>query len=311
MTDDLEKYDPTTGEVAEIEAVNVSALSAINRSEVECQLDAAHKYPRFTARRGIKQWSQEVKELATLTRDVAESCIYTLERYDNKQNKKVYIIGQSVRFAEIIASTWGNMHIASRIASIDDDCVIAQGGAWDLERNLRMTTEVRKNIKGKNGNRYSADMITMTGMAAAATAKRNAIFDVVPKAYRDLIFEEVRQVAVGKKAELSKRRLEIIERLKSLGAKESNIYSTLRVASIEDVGMDELTALIGLGTSIRDGVQTAAQAFPDPPMEAPTPPPEQEGRRMKFGNRQEKEAEPRVTVVMPEETPPQEPGAGG
>ena len=299
----MERVDETTGEL-QAEIVSVSAIGAINRSEVECQLDAAHKYPRFTARRGVQQWGNEVKTLATITRAVAESCIYTLPR-KGPDGKPKPIVGQSIRFAEIVASTWGNLHVASRIIAVEDRCVVSQGGAWDLEKNLRTTTEVRRNIVTRNGQRFGEDMITVTGNAAAAIARRNAIFAVVPKAYRDPIFEQVRAVAAGTAAELGARREEVMVKLVGMGAKKENILHAVGAATIADIGVDHLTVLIGFGTSIKDGGITVAAAFPDPSEAAPTPAPETEGRRIKLGGDKGKE-KPRVTVEMPDE-----PGASG
>jgi hypothetical protein len=301
---ELERFDEGTGEITG-EVVNVSAIGAINRSEVECQLDAAHKYPRFTARRGVQQWSNEVKTLATTTRAIAESCIYTLPRKD-KNGKPKPIVGQSIRFAEIIASTWGNLHVASRIVAVEGGIVVSQGGAWDLERNLRTTTEVRRNILTRNGQRYSEDMITVTGNAAAAIARRNAIFAVVPKAYRDPIFEQVRSVAAGTAKELETRRAEVIDRLVALGAKRENICPAIGVATVADIGLDQLTILIGLGTAIKDGGTTIDVAFPDPVQDAPSPGPDAEGRKMKLGKQ--------VTIEcgdQPAEPKNPEPGSDG
>lgn len=279
---DLAEFDPTTGELEGTDVVNVTAIGAINRSEVECQLDAAHKYPRFNRQRGIKQWSEEVLNLATITREVAESCIYTLPR-KGKDGKPKPIVGQSIRMAEIIASTWGNMHVASRIVGTEDGAIIAQGGAWDLEKNLRVTAEVRRNITGRGGQRYSEDMVTVTGMAASSIARRNAIFSVVPKAYRDPIFARIKAVAAGTAADLEKRRGEVLDKLVKLGVKRANICPAIGVASEADIGLDELTIIIGMGTAIKEGGQTIDQTFPDPSAEAPAPDQATEGRRMKLG----------------------------
>jgi len=278
---ELQTFDPSTGEIDQI--VNITSAGAIARSEVECQLDAAHKYPRFTARRGIKQWSDEVLTLATLTKEVAEACIYTLPRKDKNGVPKP-IVGQSIRLAEIIASTWGNMHVASRIVGEEEGAIVVQGGAWDLEKNLRVTAEVRRNITTRNGQRFSEDMVTVTAMAASSIARRNAIFSVVPKAYRDPIFARIRAVATGTAADLEKRRGEVLDKLVKLGAKRANICPAIGVASEADIGIDELSLLIGLGTAIKDGGSTVEQAFPDP-VQAPAPTQAEEGRRMKLGDK--------------------------
>ena len=285
---ELQTFDPSTGEVDQI--VNVTAAGAIARSEVECQLDAAHKYPRFTRQRGIKQWSDEVLTLATLTREVAEACIYTLSRKD-KNGKPKPIVGQSIRMAEIIASTWGNMHVASRIVGVEDGAIVVQGGAWDMEKNLRVTAEVRRSVTGRSGQRFSEDMVTVTAMAASSIARRNAIFSVVPKAYRDPIFSRIRAVATGTAADLEKRRGEVLDKLVKLGVIRANICQAIGCASEADIGIDELAILIGLGTAIKDGGSTIEQAFPDPRADAPAPTQDEEGRRMKLGGS-------RVTVDM-------------
>jgi hypothetical protein len=90
---DLDHLDVDT----QIERVDTKAVAVLNRSEVEAQLDAAHKYPRQ-----IKRFLNEAITLATLTRDVAESCIYALPRGGKT------IAGPSVRLAEICASAYGN-----------------------------------------------------------------------------------------------------------------------------------------------------------------------------------------------------------
>ena len=185
-----------------IERVEAKAVAVLNRSEVEAQLDAAHRHPRSVAK-----FLREAMTLATLSRPVAESCIYAVPR-DGKT-----IAGPSVRLAEICASAYGNLHIAARIVDIEEKEIVAQGVAWDLEKNLRVTVETRRRITSRNGRRFSDDMITMTGNAAASIALRNAIFRVCPRAYVDTIYAKVREVAVGDAKTLNARRHEVLSRL--------------------------------------------------------------------------------------------------
>src|SRR5690606_18383789 len=109
----------------DVQVVPVSAMSALAKSEVEAQLDAAHRY-----KRSVNRFLQEATGLATVTQEVAESCIYSIPR-DGKQ-----IAGPSVRLAEICASSYGNLHVAARIVDVEEDYVLAQGVARDLEKNL-------------------------------------------------------------------------------------------------------------------------------------------------------------------------------
>lgn len=251
----------------DVQVVPVSAMSALAKSEVEAQLDAAHRY-----KRSVNRFLQEAMGLATVTQEVAESCIYSIPR-DGKQ-----IAGPSVRLAEICASSYGNLHVAARIVDVEEDNVVAQGVAWDLEKNLRVTVEVRRRIKGKSGRRFSDDMITVTGNAAASIALRNAIFRVVPRAYIDRIYDKARQVAVGDAKTLATRRAQVLDRLQKMGATSDRVVAKLGVAGVEDIGVEQLEVLIGLGTAIKDGMPVD-EAFPEPVAPA-APTPAEEGRRI-------------------------------
>lgn len=231
-----------------------SAVAVFARSEIESQLDAAHRYPR-----SVQRFMKEAVGLACLTRPVAESCIYALPR-----GGKV-ISGPSVRLAEICASAYGNLHVAARVLGAEDREVVAQGVAWDLEKNLRVTVEARRRITNKKGVRFDDDMITMTGNAAGSIALRNAIFRVVPRAYIDAIYAKVREVAVGNASTLAGRRAEVVERLQKIGVPIERIFPRVEKIGIDDVGLAELEVLIGLGTAIKDGKMPIDEAFPPLP----------------------------------------------
>lgn len=236
---------------AEISRVEVGSVAVINRSEVAAQLDAAHRYPRK-----VSSFLEEAMTLATVSRDVAESCIYALPRGGKT------ISGPSVRLAEICASAYGNLHVATRVLDVEDKEIVAQGVAWDLEKNLRVTVEARRRITNRTGKRYDDDMITVTGAAAASIALRNAILRVVPRAYVDVIYTKVREVAVGNAKTLHVRRAEAVQRLQKIGVPLERIFARVDVPALEDVGLDELETLIGLGTAIKNKETSIDEAFP-------------------------------------------------
>jgi hypothetical protein len=239
--------------------VDNSAVAVLARSETEAQLDAAHKYPRSVAR-----FMKEAMTLATLTRPIAEACIYALPR-----SGKI-ISGPSVRLAEIAASAYGNLHVAARVVDAEEREVVAQGVAWDLEKNLRITVEARRRIINSKGKRYDDDMITMTGNAAASIALRNAIFRVVPRAYIDMIYAKVKEVAVGDAKTLASRRVELMNRLMKIGVPQERILPRVGKTGIEDVGLEEVEQLIGLGTAIASGEKSIDDCFPPLPGTAAT-----------------------------------------
>lgn len=238
-------------EESHIERITIGGLTSLARSELECQLDAAHKY-----KRSITKFLMDAKTMATITPEVAESCMYSVPR-DGKT-----ITGPSVRLAEICASAYGNLQIAARVLEAEDTEIVAQGAAWDMERNTRFTIEVRRRIVGKNNRRFSSDMIVTTGNAAASIALRNAVFRVIPRAYVDTIYDHARSVAVGDAKTLVDRRTTVLERLLKMGITRERVLSRLDKPGVDDIGLAELEALIGFGTSIKNGDLSADEAFP-------------------------------------------------
>lgn len=261
---ELMNFDEEERELAPVES---AALAAITKSEVESQLDAAHKY-----RRSVTRFLQEAVSLATVSEDVAASCMYCLPR-DGKQ-----IVGPSARLAEICASAYCNLHVVVRIVAIDDASITAQGAAWDLEKNVKQGLEVRRKIVGKGGRRFSEDMINVTGMAALSIARRNAIFTVIPRAYVDRVFEHVKKVAVGGAQTIATRRATILDRLGKLGADQARVLSALGKTGVDDIGLEDLEKLIGMGTAIKQGEATVDELFPAPVKDVPWAP--KEGSRM-------------------------------
>ena len=239
-------------EVIDYSRSNVGgAVSAIVKSEVEAQLDAAHRY-----KRSVGGFLKEATMLATMNEEIAASCIYTLPRGGKP------IAGPSVRLAEICASAYGNLHVGARVVGMEEKDIVAQGVAWDLEKNLRATIEVRRRITKKDGKRFDDDMITVTGNAAASIGLRNAIFRVIPKAYVAQVYEAARKVAVGDASTLSAKRATVMDRLIKMGAMKERILLRVGKPSVEDINLDDMEMLIGIGTAIKNGEIRADEAFP-------------------------------------------------
>jgi hypothetical protein len=253
--EDDDSIEAVMSRVGAIEAplsrTDSNAMAAINRSEIECQLDAAHRYPR-----SIASFIREAMSLATLSVEVAQSCIFALPR-----GGKI-IPGPSIRLAEIVASAYSNVQIGKRVLGAEAREVVAQGACWDMERNNRITVEVRRRITDKEGQRYNDDMITMTGNAAASIAMRNAIFTVVPGAYIQQIYRKVQEVAVGTQATLTDRRAKGIAALAKMGVPLDRVLSRVKKPSVEDIGLVELEQLIALWTAIKHDAIRIDDAFP-------------------------------------------------
>lgn len=224
---------------------------ALAKSEVEAQLDAAHKYPR-----SVKRFLNEATTLATFSKEIAASCMYALPR-----GGKV-IEGPSVRLAEICISAYGNLHVGSRVVGAEEKEVVSQGVCWDLEKNNRVTIEKRRKITDKKGNRFNDDMINVTGNAGASIALRDAAFRIIPRTYVNIIYEAARKVAVGEASTLAARRAEVFDKLVKMGAMPDRILGRIGKSAIEDIGLGELQVLIGFGTAIHSGAEKVDDIFP-------------------------------------------------
>ena len=252
----------------ELVHASAGAMSAIVASEVSVQLDAAHRYPR-----SFTKFMSNAKNLVTRNKQIAESCMYSLPRGGKM------ITGPSVRLAEICASAYGNLQIATRVIGIDDTEVIAQGAAWDMEQNVRVTVEARRRIVKSDGKRYDDSMINVTGAAGSSVALRNAIFRVIPRAYIDELYDHARTFALGDAKDLPVRREEIIGQVEKTGVSRDRVFARLGRVGIEDVTRDDLETLLGIGNAIKDKSLRIEEAFPESEVPA-LGEPAQDGKRM-------------------------------
>ena len=225
-------------------------VAILNKSEIDQQIATAHRFPR-----SLKQFRDEAMQMVTLDESIANECIYALPR-DGKT-----IEGPSARFAEIIASAWGNSRAGARVISDSGEFVTAQGVFHDLERNVAITYEVQRRITGKGGKRYSADMIGVTANAACSIALRNAILKGVPKAFWSSMYDAARQVIMGDIKTLANRRAGAIQNFQRYGVTPEQICAQLGVAGQEDITLDHLVVLRGLLTALREGDTTPEEAF--------------------------------------------------
>lgn len=224
----------------------------IASSEINIQIATAKKYPR-----SIKTFVNQATEMATLNEQIAGECIYALPR-----GGKV-IAGASVRFAEIVMSSWGNCRAGARPLLVDDKTVTSQGVFHDLERNVCITMEAQRSILTKHGKRFNDDMIRTTSAAAASVAIRNATLRGIPKAFWSSIYAAVEQTIKGNAKTLIARRDDALNYLIKFGVTPDMVLTALDKNGIEDIGLDDLVTLRGIATALKDGETTVEKAFPN------------------------------------------------
>lgn len=234
----------------EIETTEGGALAVLQSAEIDIQISTAKRYPR-----SVTAFKREALEMATIDERTAGMMFYRLPRGGR------FIEGPSVRLAEIAACCWGNLRYASRVISVEDKFVVAQGICFDLQRNTSASIEVRRRINPKKGKPIDDDDRQLTAQSACSIALRNAIIKVIPRAYVDEICNQARQVAIGNAETMEDKRHKVLEWFGKTGATEKMILDFLEKKGMEDVTVDDLITLRGIATAIKDGEITVEAAL--------------------------------------------------
>lgn len=245
-----------------IEVKQAEMLTAIDRAEVDIQIATAKQYPR-----DVNAVLNKIATYATMDRETAEDCFYSLKRKD-ANGQDAIIEGLSVRMAEIIAGAWGNLRVQTRIIGNDGRMITAQAICHDLETNFAVSKEVKRSIMTKKGYTYSQDMQVVTGNAASSIAFRNAVLTVIPKAVTKRIINDVKKVALGQDIDLEKRRKAIIEYFGNLGVTEQQLFNYLGISKIEEIDKEKVFELRATANAIKEGSTTVQETFVRPAAEA-------------------------------------------
>lgn len=228
---------------------SIIQIDAVERANVDSQVATAKQYPRDIARSVNNSIAMATMDYAT-----AQSCGYALPRGGKP------ITGPSVHLAKLIVSNWGNMRAEAKVVQITDKQVISRGTCWDLENNVATAFEVRRSIVGKNGKRFTDDMITVTGNAANSIAYRNAVFSVIPKAITDKVYQAAQHFITGDLSDEEKlvaRRKKCIDFFKDeYGINEKEVVMLCGKQTVNQIKADQIALLLGIAQSLKDGDTT-------------------------------------------------------
>lgn len=240
-------------EVMQVETLSpaqlVESLDRTERANIDIQVSTAKQYPR-----SISRCANNAIALATMDKETAQSCGYALPRGGKP------IVGPSVHLAKIIAQQYGNLRAEAKVVEITDKQVVSRGTAWDLENNYAVAFEVRRSIIGKSGQRFSDDMITVTGNAANSIAYRNAIFGVVPKSITDKAYQAAQHLITGDLSDeekvIKRRDTAIKHFVDTYGISEEEVIKLCGRHTINQIQASEIALLLGFAQSLKDGDTT-------------------------------------------------------
>lgn len=241
QSQEMVKEEARSYEITELQNQG-GAMATLARAEIDIQISTAHAYPR-----SLSQFRNKAMTMLMLDVAVAEECFYVIPRAGKT------IEGPSVRLAEIVAASYGNMRSGARVVAEEAEFVVAQGVCHDLENNLAVTFEVKRRITTKNGQRYDSDMIGVTGNAAASIAFRNTVFRVVPKVLWLPLYEQARKVARGDEKTFAVKREGVLLAFEKIKVPRKKIFEYLNIGGIEDMNSDHVVTLTGIGNAIKAG----------------------------------------------------------
>lgn len=252
----VETVDRGTGELTTLPpgmGGNQSLAVQLAMAELNQDVITARAFPRSVA-----NVMRNITELVMLDEQTAKECVYAVPR-DGKT-----IRGPSIRLAEIIASSWGNAHCASRVVHVDkiEKYVESEGVFHDLETGLKRTARTRKNISKRDGGLYSQDMIMTAGNAAASIAMREAILKGVPKAVWRQAFDHAENVIRGDVTTLVERREEAMKALAGIGVAPERVFAAVGVAGLEEIGLEELADLYAMYQGVKNRETDVDEVFP-------------------------------------------------
>src|SRR5438105_12967110 len=133
-SDDLVKEDPHSYEVVDLQSQN-SNLATVTKAEIDLQISTAHAYPR-----SLTNFNKKATTMLMMNKEIAEECFYVIPRGGKT------IEGPSVRLAEIVAASYGNMRSGARVGAEEGEFIVGEGVCHDLENNLAINFELKRRI---------------------------------------------------------------------------------------------------------------------------------------------------------------------
>lgn len=249
---DLANYE--VAQVAQGDAQSVIQMDAIEKANVDVQVSTAKQFPR-----NVTRAIQNSIVMATIDPETAQMMRYALPRGGKP------ITGPSVHLAKLIVSNWGNIRAEAKVVQITDSQVVSRGTCWDLENNVATAIEVRRNIKGKGGQRFSDDMITVVGNAANSIAFRNAVFSVIPKAVTDKVYRAAQECITGDlsdEAKLLQKRTNCLKFFNDeYGITEDEVIKLCGKQTVNQIKAEEIALMLGIYQSLKDGDTTVEEVM--------------------------------------------------
>lgn len=227
-----------------VSQMNVSAMRAMK--EVEGQIIMAKKFPR--------------DEVAAVTRIKTSCSRYTLAKssqYSYPRGGQT-ISGPSIRLAEVLAQSWGNLDFGIRELSQENGESTVEAYCWDLQTNVRQVKifQVKHERKAKGRIDKLTDPRDIYELVANNGARRlrACILGIIPSDVVEIAVMECDKTIVGKND------VPLIDRIRSLVDAFAKLSVTKEMIEerlghkIDVMDVKELLEYGKIFNSLRDGM---------------------------------------------------------
>ena len=251
----MSEKEVLSAEIVQTESSN--PLMDLERASIDMQIATAHRFCR-----SMENFKKNALALVTLDEDTAASCLYRRPVGKDKNGNETYAEGMSIRLAEIVAACYGNLRVGTRVIESTPRYVVVQGVAHDLESNYLSTAECKESTVKRNGQPYDERMRVVIEKAAAAKARRDAIFNVVPRASAKFLEVAAKNLLFGNASSITKWRTRIAAWVKTLGIDGKRVWAALGIEGAADLKQPEIETLIGIQNALKSGETDLDTAFP-------------------------------------------------
>lgn len=259
---DYELTELDGGNVEVLAAVPSTALESITRGEIDSQIATAKRYPR-----DLTQFKKRSLAMVSMDEETAESCLYRRPVGKKPNGEVEYAEGVSVRMAEIVVACYGNLRYGAMVIDQTPERVVCRGFCHDVEMNIAAQSEAVESTLKKNGQPFSPAMRVVVAKAALAKARRDAVFQVVPRAMVKFLEMEARRVVAGNGLTLRARIDKAVKWVQSRNIDPKRVWAALGAPIANDgfpeLSEEQLDTLTGIKSAIRAGDTTWDEAFPE------------------------------------------------
>lgn len=175
------------------------------------------------------------------------------------------ITGPSIRFAEELARLWGNMEYGMRELSNRDGETEMEAFCWDYETNTKSSQ--RFTVKHVRDTRGGSVLLTdqrdiyELGANLGSRRVRARILAVLPPDLVEAAVEECRKTMSGEgTGNFSDRVKNMLKAFQALGVTKAHLEGRIG-KPVSEILPEELTDLIGIYNSMKDGMTKASDWF--------------------------------------------------